>query len=144
MKFLLLFRNAANYGADWAEHVCSLERVGVLPAGSLSIRFMLFAEYCQLALALVEIMVTSVKVDKQLEITRLAGDSTASEETLLKQSRKLALLRLELIKYVSDVGKAIYDSELPFASESVFIGCLLTVLRHPLNAQKYGKDPQLV
>jgi len=130
MQFLLFFRVAANFGADWAEDVCSLERVGVLPAGTLSTEFMLFAEYCQLALALVEILVTGVRARKEAEVTVLAhqyfkdGDGI-SEEKLLKQDRKLALVRLELIKYVSDVGKALYDCELPYASERVFIGCSL-------------------
>jgi len=131
MSFLLLFRIGVNFGADWAEDVCSLARVGVLPAGTLSIEFMLFAEYCQLALALVEILVTSVKVNKLLEVTMLArdmanqGEEKGSKERLLKHDRKLALVRLELIKYVSDVGKAIYDCELPYSSERVFIGCSL-------------------
>jgi len=44
MSFLLYFRIAANFGADWAEDVCSLERIGVLPKGTLSDEFMLFAE----------------------------------------------------------------------------------------------------
>ena len=44
---------------------------------------------------------------------------------LAKQRRKLALMRLELVKFVSDLGKAIYDCELPFAHEGVFIGCSL-------------------
>jgi len=52
------------------------------------------------------------------------GDDV-SEAKLLKQDRRLALVRLELIKYVSDVGKAIFDCELPYASERVFIGCSL-------------------
>jgi len=130
MKFLLFFRVAANFGADWAEDVCSLERVGVLPAGTLSTGFMLFAEYCQLALALVEILVTGVRARKEAEVMDLArvkardGDNV-SDGHLTKQSRKLALVRLELVKYVSDVGKAIFDCELPYASERVFIGCSL-------------------
>ena len=130
MKFLLFFRVAANFGADWAEDVCSLERVGVLPAGTLSVGFMLFAEYCQLALALVEILVTGVRARKEAEVTELAhmkasGGDDVSDEKLIKQDRKLGLVRLELVKYVSDVGKALYDCELPYASERVFIGCSL-------------------
>ena len=35
------------------------------------------------------------------------------------------MTRLELVKYVSDMGKAIYDCELPFAHEGVFITCSL-------------------
>ena len=65
MRALLLLRVAANFGADWAEDVCSLERIGLLPAGTLSVSFMLFAEYCQLVLALVECYVTTAKVQKQ-------------------------------------------------------------------------------
>merc|ERR1711924_448629 len=64
MRCLLYLRIAANFGADWAEDVCSLERIGLLPKGTLSIEFMLFAEYCQLVLALVEVFVTSVRARK--------------------------------------------------------------------------------
>ena len=38
---------------------------------------------------------------------------------------KLECFRLELVKFVSDIGKAIYDCELSFAHEGVFIGCAL-------------------
>jgi len=125
MRFLLYVRIAANFGADWAEDVCSLERVGVLPAGTLSVEFMLFAEYCQLLLALTEIFVTTVKVHKEDEVCQLAVGTGVSGDKLVKQQRKLALVRLELVKFVSDVGKAIYDCELGFAHEGIFIGCSL-------------------
>ena len=127
MRSLLYFRIAANFGADWAEDVCSLERIGMLPKGTLSTEFMLFAEFCQLALALVEIFVTSVRVRKDQEITELAeaAPASATASKLVKQRRKLALVRLELVKFVSDIGKAIYDCELSFAHEGVFIGCSL-------------------
>ena len=75
MRLLLYFRVAANLGADWAEDVCSLERVGLLPAGTLSVEFMLFAEYCQLALAIVEIWVTSARARKEAELTLLAEEA---------------------------------------------------------------------
>jgi len=131
MRGLLFLRVAANFGADWAEDVCSLERVTILPKGTLSVEFMLFAEYCQLALALVEIFVTSVRAHKELELTTLAEaapvdpSDRVSEKKLVAQQRKLALVRLELIKFVSDVGKALFDCELSFAHEGVFIGCSL-------------------
>ena len=125
MRLLLYFRVAANLGADWAEDVCSLERVGLLPAGTLSVEFMLFAEYCQLALAIVEIWVTSARARKEAELTLLAEEAGVAAPKLLSQQRKLALVRLELIKFVSDVGKAIFDCELYFAHEGVFIGCAL-------------------
>jgi len=124
MRALLWLRIGANFGADWAEDVCSLERIGLLPAGTLSVEFMLFAEFCQLALALVEIGVTAVRVRKEQEVNELAalsGEVTAPK--LLAQQRKLALVRLELIKFVSDIGKALYDCELSVAHEGVFIGC---------------------
>jgi hypothetical protein len=126
MRTLLYIRIAANFGADWAEDVCSLERVGILSAGTLSMSFMLFAEYCQLVLALVEIFVTTVRARKEAELTRLAlVNSEVTEKKRLAQERKLALTRLELVKFVSDVGKAIYDCEFPISHEGVFIGCSL-------------------
>jgi len=45
------------------------------------------------------------------------------QAAVAKQKRKLTLIRLELIKFVSDVGKAIYDCELTWSHEGVFIGC---------------------
>jgi len=128
MRGLLYFRIAANFGADWAEDVCSLERVGILHSlklGTLSHEFLLFAEYCQFALALVEILVTGVRARKERQVVTMAEAAGAEPNKMLKQRRKLALVRLELVKYVSDVGKALYDCELPFAHEGVFIGCAL-------------------
>ena len=90
MRGLLYLRVAFNFGADWAEDVCSLERVGLLPKGTLSAEFMLFAEYCQLALALVEILVTGVRARKEAEVTVLAHQkerdgNDVSEAKLLQQ-----------------------------------------------------------
>ena len=142
MRALLYLRIAANFGADWAEDVCSLERVSILPAGTLSIEFLLFAEYCQLMLALVEILVTGVRARKEREIIQKAEDTGADPKKLLKQKRKLAVVRLELVKFCSDVGKALYDCELPFAHEGVFIGCSLFsgVLSTHKNIFKIYKD----
>jgi len=120
LRVLLYLRVAANLGADWAEDVCSLERIGFLPKGTLSVEFMLFAEYCQLALALIEIGISNALVRAQQEASDQAAASKAA-----KEQRKLALLRLELVKFISDVGKAIYDCELKFSHEGVFIGCAL-------------------
>ena len=128
MRGLLYFRIAANFGADWAEDVCSLERVGILHSlklGTLSHEFLLFAEYCQFALALVEILVTGVRARKERQVVTMAEAAGAEPNKMLKQRRKLALVRLELVKYVSDVGKALHDCELSFAHEGVFIGCAL-------------------
>ena len=63
---------------------------------------------------------------KEADIAELAGISgECLAPNLLKQRRKLAMVRLELVKYVSDVGKAIYDCELPFSHEGLFICCAL-------------------
>lgn len=120
LRALLYLRVAANLGADWAEDVCSLERIGFLPKGTLSVEFMLTAEYCQLALALIEIGISNALVRAQQEASDQAAASKAA-----KEQRKLALLRLELVKFISDVGKAVYDCELKFSHEGVFIGCAL-------------------
>ena len=124
MRALLYVRLGANIGADWAEDVCSLERIGFLPKGTLSVEFMLFAEYCQLVLALVEIFVTSVRAHAEQLVTE-ATVAIGDAKTVLKQTRKLTMVRLELIKFVSDVGKALFDCELSFAHEGIFIGCSL-------------------
>ena len=124
MRACLYLRLFANIGADWAEDVCSLERIGFLPKGTLSVEFMLFAEYCQLVLALVEIFVTSVRAHAEQLVTE-ATVAIGDAKTVLKQTRKLTMVRLELIKFVSDVGKALYDCELSFAHEGIFIGCSL-------------------
>jgi hypothetical protein len=123
LTFVLYLRIAANFGADWAEDACSLERMGFLKSGTLSAEFLLFAEYCQLALALVEISVTAVRARKECHVFKLAKAAGAAAPSLVAQRRKLALARLELIKFVSDVGKALFDCELYFAHEGVFIGC---------------------
>lgn len=125
MRGLLRLRAAANFGADWAEDVCSLERIGFLPRGTLSREFMLFAEFCQLGLALVEMSVASARCVAEAEKTR-GVEAAAAEgdgKAVVKQQRKLTLMRLELVKFVSDLGKAIYDCELPFSHEGIFICC---------------------
>ena len=128
MRFLLYSRLVANLGADWAEDVCSLERIGVLPKGTLSVGFLLFAEYCQLVLALIEAFVTTASVRKLEQATEAAvakATAAGDSKSVVKAERKLGMLRLELVKFVSDLGKAVYDCEFPFASENVFIGCAL-------------------
>ena len=125
MRALLLLRIATNFGADWAEDICSLERIGILPAGTLNIEFMLFAEYCQLVLAVVEVAVTTVRARMEQEVYHLAKTAGTAHELLVDQRRKLAFVRLELIKFISDIGKALYDCELHLSNEGVFIGCAL-------------------
>ena len=95
---------AANFGADWAEDVCSLERIGILRAGTLSVEFMLFAEYCQLVLALVEIFVTAVRARKESERYSPSRPTTSPTRSSLRRAQASAH-RLELVKFVSDVGR---------------------------------------
>ena len=140
MRTLLLLRGCANLAADWSEDICSLERIGLLPAGTLSVGFQLFAEYCQLKLALLEVSISAVLVGKQQLLARLMVDKLALSEnspskqtatgsvdsnSLRKAERQLAMLRLELVKFVSDIGKAVFDCQLAFADEGVFIFCAL-------------------
>jgi len=96
MRFLLYLRIAANFGADWMEDVCSLERIGLLPRGTLSVDFTLSAEYFQLALALVETAVTAVRVRKLHEVTELVDVADNTEKShLIKQRRKLVMVWFE-------------------------------------------------
>lgn len=129
MRLLLVLRGCANLLADWSEDICSLERIGVLPGGMLPMQFQLAAEYCQLALALVEVSVSAVMIGKQRLIAALMVEKiatgSANWSSVLKAERQLAMLRLELIKFVSDIGKAVHDCELFFAHEGVFLACSL-------------------
>ena len=103
--------------------------------------FMLFAEYCQLVLAVVEVVVTKARETKEKHVFDLARSVGASSTELTKLRRKCAMVRLEMCKFVSDLGKAFYDCELRFAHEGVFIGCaLLSVAEH---AQEHGQGPQV-
>ena len=86
---------------------------------------MLFAEYCQLVLAVVEVVVTKARETKEKHVFDLARSVGASSTELTKLRRKCAMVRLEMCKFVSDLGKAFYDCELRFAHEGVFIGCAL-------------------
>ena len=81
MRLFLWVRIGANFGADWAEDVCSLERMGFLPSGTLSVEFMLFAEYCQLVLAIVEVVVTKARESKEKNVYELARSVGARAET---------------------------------------------------------------
>ena len=113
---------------------CSLERMGFLPSGTLSVEFMLFAEYCQLVLAIVEVVVTKARETKEKHVFELARSVGASPSELTKLRRKCAMVRLEMCKFVSDLGKAFYDCELRFAHEGVFIGCAPSRAEHASNA----------
>ena len=77
------------------------------------------------SLAVVEVVVTKARETKEKHVFDLARSVGASSTELTKLRRKCAMVRLEMCKFVSDLGKAFYDCELSFAHEGVFIGCAL-------------------
>mmetsp|Transcript_26728 Transcript_26728/g.61559 ORF Transcript_26728/g.61559 Transcript_26728/m.61559 type:complete len:242 (-) Transcript_26728:29-754(-) len=112
VRGLLYADVACNLAADISEDVTSLEKLGIIRKGTLPARTELYSNYCQLVLAGIEIIVTWVKSRRQAQATKDAP-STSSQ-------RKLALVNLELSKFVADLFKAFWDCELSFASEFLF------------------------
>ena len=77
------------------------------------------AELFQFVLALIEVAVTSFKLQRQ------AIKASKADEVNGKEQRKLTLIKLEVLKYVLDIGKAVYDCQFKFSHEGVFIICSL-------------------
>jgi len=118
MRALLYFEFWFNLGADLAEDLCSLERIGLLPKGTLGVEILLWAEYFQLILALVEVVITYIKVQRQrAKLQKTEVDACGRE------GRKMDLVRLELLKFVFDIGKAVYDCQFQWSHEGFFIIC---------------------
>jgi len=113
---LLLFDVACNVIADISEDLCSLDRLGILPRGTLPVWAELYANYCQLVLAIVEIVVCSIRANRCQKLRLLPGDAVTLR-------RKCTTAYLELSKFIADIGKAFWDCELSFASELLFIVC---------------------
>jgi len=111
---LLYLDVAANVVADISEDWTSLEKVGFLRKGTLHPRTEYYANWCQLVLAVVEIIVTKIKADRAME---KASKPDASKEVL----RKRTMAQLEFSKFLADLVKAFWDCELSFASELAFI-----------------------
>ncbi|CAE7245214.1 petJ [Symbiodinium natans] len=110
----LLFTDIlANLVADISEDWTSLEKVGIVRKGTLHPRTEYYANWCQLVLAVVEIVVSKVKADRAREKANAINSTTTDR-------RKSALACLELSKFVADLVKAFWDCELPFASELAF------------------------
>jgi hypothetical protein len=63
-------------------------------------------------------------VDKQRLLVTLS-ESVGDAKGTLKAHRQLTMLQLELVKFVSDIGKAVYDCELYFAHEGTFFHFIL-------------------
>mmetsp|Transcript_65859 Transcript_65859/g.157406 ORF Transcript_65859/g.157406 Transcript_65859/m.157406 type:complete len:245 (+) Transcript_65859:112-846(+) len=119
---------ACNLAADISEDITSLEKLGVLRKGSLPARTEYYSNWCQLVLAVVEIMVTAVKVRRQSEATK--------DSPTVASQRKLALANLEFSKFIADLIKAFWDCELSFASELLF--CLSGLWASLVSTHKYA------
>lgn len=120
LRLLLYLEFCTNVGADIAEDMCSLERIGALQKGTLSPDLLHLAELFQFWLALIEVAITAVKLHMQAQKVHVQG---AAKDTELY--RKKRLVRLDLIKYVCDIGKAVYDCQFQWSDECVFICCSL-------------------
>mmetsp|Transcript_62088 Transcript_62088/g.134768 ORF Transcript_62088/g.134768 Transcript_62088/m.134768 type:complete len:254 (-) Transcript_62088:330-1091(-) len=127
-KRLLLLDVAANVVADISEDITSLEKLGILRKGTLPKRTEYYANWCQLVLAVVEICVSSVKVQRARE----KSDVGAS----LPLQRKYTMAQLELSKFIADLIKAFWDCELSFASEFAF--CLSGLWAAAVSSHKYA------
>lgn len=121
MRVLLTLSVGVNLVADIFEDVCSLERLGFIAAGSLPVWAELDANRCQLVLAVVEIVLSAARWRRLRAKSSKAN--VVGEGSALAARRTLAMASLELSKYVADLGKAFWDCECSFASESVFIAC---------------------
>ena len=125
MKLFLWVRIGANFGADWAEDVCSLERMGFLPAGTLSVEFMLFAEYCQLVLAVVEVVVTKARETKENTFLTWQEKRRGFLNRTHKTQEEVRHGAPGDVQVRVGPRESFFDCELRFAHEGVFIGCAL-------------------
>merc|ERR1712232_1079591 len=72
-SWLLFLEVACNIAADVSEDVTSLEKLGVVRKGVLPKRTEYYANWCQLVLAVVEIVVSHVKARRAKEKSEAAG-----------------------------------------------------------------------
>ncbi|CAE7683596.1 unnamed protein product [Symbiodinium pilosum] len=131
-RSLLFLDVLANLVADISEDWTSLEKLGILRKGTLHPRTEYYANWCQLVLAVVEILVTKKKVDRAKEKASASMASASGPET----QRKAVLAQLELSKFVADLVKAFWDCELPFASELAF--CVSGLWAALVSTHKYA------
>eukprot|EP00397_Hematodinium_sp_SG-2012_P054534 GEMP01065839.1.p1 GENE.GEMP01065839.1~~GEMP01065839.1.p1 ORF type:complete len:228 (+),score=51.02 GEMP01065839.1:160-843(+) len=113
VRRLLCADIACNFVADIAEDITSLDKLGIIPKGMLPKRTEYYANWCQMVLAVAEIIVAHIKERRLAAKTR--------EEPEKKLLRKHELQKLEVCKYWCDLVKAFYDCELSFATEISFI-----------------------
>eukprot|EP00746_Dinoflagellata_sp_MGD_P055170 gnl/MRDRNA2_/MRDRNA2_240359_c0_seq1.p1 gnl/MRDRNA2_/MRDRNA2_240359_c0~~gnl/MRDRNA2_/MRDRNA2_240359_c0_seq1.p1 ORF type:complete len:319 (-),score=72.41 gnl/MRDRNA2_/MRDRNA2_240359_c0_seq1:98-1054(-) len=120
MHMLMWTSIYCNMFADISEDVCSLQRLNFLPAGTLPPWADLYANYCQLVLAVIEIVLYYAKAKRETEKAKKDGGSGAGG---LESFRKMRMAQLEFSKFISDLGKAFWDCEFSWASELLFIFC---------------------
>lgn len=101
VKALYLAEFANNVVADVAEDLTSLQKLKIVPPRWLPANLELYANWTQLPLAFLEVVITLHKRSS------LSGV-------------KKKLVEMEVVKYVCDVGKALYDCNL-IQTEIVFI-----------------------
>eukprot|EP00930_Biecheleria_cincta_P042216 TRINITY_DN29037_c0_g1_i1.p1 TRINITY_DN29037_c0_g1~~TRINITY_DN29037_c0_g1_i1.p1 ORF type:complete len:246 (+),score=49.86 TRINITY_DN29037_c0_g1_i1:55-792(+) len=127
-RSLLYLDVACNVVADVSEDFTSLEKIGFVRKGTLPKRTEYYSNWCQLALAVVEIFVHKVKADR-------AREKAASPGATLEVQRKNTVAKLELSKFFADLIKAFWDCELSFASELAF--CLSGLWASLVSTHKY-------
>jgi hypothetical protein len=128
VRRLMFLDILSNLSADISEDITSVEKVGIIPKGILPKRWEYYANWCQMALVWVEIPMAFIKFFRCK--AKLALDPTNSS-----LRHKTMLQGLECTKFCSDVGKAVYDVELSFASEKVF--CFCGFLSAVISTHKY-------
>jgi len=126
---LLYLDIACNVAADISEDVTSLEKLGVLRKGVLPARTEYYANWCQLALAVVEIVASYVK-------ERRAAEKARKPDAPLEVRRKHAMAKIEFSKFIADLIKAFWDCELSFASELAF--CVSGLWAALVSTHKYA------
>eukprot|EP00392_Amoebophrya_sp_AT5.2_P000762 g763.t1 len=112
LKYLFLGQFWLNLVADLAEDLTSLQKLKILPANWLPEKTELYANYCQLPLAFVEVAVAVLK----RQMIDASGAAPGSKTAL-----KATMANLEIVKYLADIGKGVFDCELSFAREDVFL-----------------------
>jgi hypothetical protein len=126
---LMFLDIANNFVADLSEDITSVEKVGILPKGYLPKRWEYYANWTQFSLAILEILASFVKLNRTWLLWKQDPSSSALRH-------KTTLQALECLKFCSDIGKAVWDVELPFAKESVF--CMCGLLSAVISTHKYA------
>lgn len=107
-KYLFYVEFCFNMLADCSEDITSLGKLKILPAnwfpgGVDNVEY--YANWCQLPLAFIEVAICSVKLQN------------VKKDDYIKYS----MAKLELLKYLFDIGKGVFDCKISWAREDVFL-----------------------